>query len=66
VPVSCFIPFKLSVACDNQTKVLDVAEGYCKVIMSNIHVDRTDRTEVEWNLLGETAELQAGVDDISP
>lgn len=48
MPVSCFIPFKLSVACDSQTKVLDAAEGYCEVFMSNIPVVRTDRVGMEF------------------
>jgi hypothetical protein len=33
----------ISVECESQTKVLDAAEGYCEVIMSNIPVNRTDR-----------------------
>jgi hypothetical protein len=41
--------------------VLDAAEGYREVIMSDITVDRTDR-ELELNLLWEAGELQADVD----
>ena len=50
MPISCHIPFELFVTCDSQIKVLDAAEGYREVIMSDIAVDRTDR-ELELMLI---------------